>query len=74
MTMEIQEIYSNSNKLVQRLFPKDKNLSKKTKTLWGTEYSNIKNSIEGISKGYSLSLILKGVGFKASILDNKLKN
>ena len=63
------------NKSSLKLSPKKthtKNLTKQIKTLWGTEYSNIKNSIEGISKGYSLSLNLKGVGFKANISKNSL--
>ena len=62
-----------NNETLINLSPKNKNLSKKIKTIWGTEYSNIKNNVEGISKGYSLSLILKGVGFKASVSGKELK-
>lgn len=42
-------------------------LNKQIKSLWGTEHRLLKNKLDGLSKGYCLSLTLKGVGFKASL-------
>lgn len=54
---------------------KKKNLKDKSKDLLislGRDYSKIKSLIQSLSQGYKLSLLLNGVGFKASIKDNYL--
>lgn len=52
--------------------PKSKNITKNLKILWGTQYSLLKNKIIGISQGYSVTLNLVGVGFKANIIEDHL--
>ena len=49
-----------------------KKLSKEINCLWGTQYSLLKNYIMGLSRGFTKKLELVGVGFRATILDNKL--
>ena len=46
---------------------KPKNLNQDTKRLWGMNRSLLNNAIIGASSGYSKTLELAGVGFRASI-------
>jgi len=58
-----------------RIKPKVENssfITKEFKSIWGTEHRTLKNNLEGLSKGYRIALNLKGVGFKGSIINNKL--
>ncbi len=41
--------------------------NKKSKALWGTARSLIENIVEGVSKGYSRELQVKGVGYRAEM-------
>tara|TARA_R110001592_G_scaffold150202_3_gene375985 strand:- start:11498 stop:12037 length:540 start_codon:yes stop_codon:yes gene_type:complete len=54
-----------------KFYPKEKG-SKNIKCIWGTQYSLLKNSINGLSKGYTKTLDLIGVGFRSSLDKNKL--
>lgn len=54
-----------------KFYPKD-NLERDINILWGTEYSLLKNYIDGISKGYTKVLDLIGVGFKTLLDKNFL--
>lgn len=58
-----------------KFYPK-KNLvlseRKKIKALWGTQYSLLKNYIQGMSQGYKKTLELVGVGFRVSLIKNDL--
>ena len=51
---------------------KPKNLNQDTKRLWGMNRSLLNNAIIGISKGYSKTLELSGVGYRASIKGKQL--
>ena len=51
---------------------KPKNLNQDTKRLWGMNRSLRNNAIIGISKGYSKTLELSGVGYRASIKGKQL--
>ena len=51
---------------------KPKNLNQDTKRLWGMNRSLLNNAIIGTSKGYSKTLELSGVGFRASIEGKQL--
>ncbi len=51
---------------------KPKNLNQDTKRLWGMNRSLLNNAIIGTSKGYSKTLELSGVGFRASIKGKQL--
>ena len=60
------------DKTTLSVYPKSSQITKQLKCIWGTECQNIKNSVDGISKGFSVTLILKGVGFRATLTNNKL--
>ena len=49
-----------------------KTITKDTKRIWGLNRSLINNAIIGISKGYSKTLELSGVGFRAALKGNIL--
>ena len=49
-----------------------KNCSRESKMYSGTVRSIIANMIEGVTKGFSKTVIINGVGFKASLKDNIL--
>ncbi len=49
-----------------------KNLNQDTKRLWGMNRSLLNNAIIGTSKGYSKTLELSGVGYRASIKGKQL--
>jgi len=51
---------------------KPKNINQNSKRLWGLNRSLINNAIKGISEGYSKTLELSGVGFRASLKGNTL--
>ena len=51
---------------------KAKNLNQDTKRLWGMSRSLLNNAIIGTSKGYSKTLELSGVGYRASIKGKQL--
>jgi large subunit ribosomal protein L6 len=53
------------------LFPITKYF-KNTSCNWGTQYSLLKNNINGLSKGYTKTLKLIGVGFRVNLDNNKL--
>lgn len=40
--------------------------------MWGTTWSNLRNAIEGVSKGFSKQLEVNGVGFRAAAQGKKL--
>ena len=52
---------------------KPKIVNPNTKRIWGLNRSLINNAIIGISKGYSKTLELSGVGFRAALKGNLLK-
>lgn len=41
--------------------------NKQAKANWGTMVALVKNAIEGVDKGFSRSLIIEGVGFRANL-------
>ena len=51
---------------------KPKKINKNTKRLWGTNRSLLNNAIIGTSKGYSKTLELSGVGYRASLKGKQL--
>ena len=46
---------------------KPKTINKETKRIWGLNRSLINNAIKGINEGYSKTLELTGVGFRAAV-------
>ena len=51
---------------------KPKNLNQDTKRLWGMNRSLLNNAIIGISSGYSKTLELSGVGYRAALKGKQL--
>lgn len=51
---------------------KRSNDEKTTKMLHGTVNANIKNAIEGVSKGHTKKLKIVGVGYRAAVNGNKI--
>ena len=51
---------------------KPKNLTQDTKRLWGMNRSLLNNAIIGTTKGYSKTLELSGVGYRASLKGKQL--
>ena len=51
--------------------PKDE--KDKTNPLWGTTSAHVKNTLNGVCNGYSKTLVLSGTGYRASVVDSKLK-
>ena len=51
---------------------KPKKISQETKRLWGTNRSLLNNAIIGASTGYTKTLVLTGVGFRASLKGKQL--
>ncbi len=43
------------------------NDSKRSRSMWGTTRANINNMVKGVTDGFSRTLEVKGVGFKASV-------
>ena len=51
---------------------KPKNINQETKRLWGMNRSLVNNAIIGISVGYSKTLELSGVGYRAALKGKQL--
>ena len=51
---------------------KPKNINQDTKCLWGMNRSLVNNAIIGTSKGYTKTLELSGVGYRASLKGKQL--
>ena len=51
---------------------KPKNINQDTKRIWGMNRSLLNNAIIGASKGYSKTLELSGVGYRASLKGKQL--
>ncbi len=45
---------------------------KQARTMWGTTARNIRNAVEGVSKGFEKAMYMKGVGYKASVKGSQL--
>ncbi len=43
-----------------------------SRAMWGTMTRNIRSAVEGVTKGFSKEMYMKGVGYKASVSGNKL--
>lgn len=50
--------------------PKDAE-DKASRAMWGTMTRNIRNAVEGVTKGFSKAMYMKGVGYKASVSGKK---
>ncbi len=46
--------------------------SKRARAMWGTMRSQIDNIVVGVSKGFSVTLEIIGVGYRAAVVNNSL--
>jgi large subunit ribosomal protein L6 len=44
-----------------------------SRVMWGTTRANLRNMVEGVSKGYSKSLEISGVGYRAAVQGKNLQ-
>ncbi|MBO7509162.1 MAG: 50S ribosomal protein L6 [Alphaproteobacteria bacterium] len=44
---------------------------KDSRAMWGTMTRNIRNAVEGVTKGFAKAMYMKGVGYKASVSGKK---
>jgi len=44
-----------------------------SRIMWGTTRANLRNMVEGVSKGYSKSLEISGVGYRAAVQGKNLQ-
>ena len=49
-------------------------INQETKRIWGLNRSLINNAIKGLNEGYSKTLELSGVGFRAAVKRQYLKS
>jgi len=61
------DVKVEDNKVV--VTPKDAE-EKASRAMWGTMTRNIKSAIQGVSEGFSKSMYMNGVGYKASVKGN----
>ena len=47
--------------------------NQQSRVMWGTTRANLRNMVEGVSKGYSKSLEINGVGYRASVQGKNLQ-
>ncbi len=52
--------------------PKNQNVSKKAKGMWGLYRALIANMVEGVEKGFEKKLEIEGVGYKAALQGEEL--
>jgi large subunit ribosomal protein L6 len=50
-----------------KVWVKPRNETKRARTHWGTTRAHINNMVAGVSKGYSKSLEINGVGYRAAV-------
>ena len=50
--------------------PKDAE-DKDSRAMWGTMTRNVRNAVEGVTKGFAKAMYMKGVGYKASVSGKK---
>ncbi len=55
-----------------KIWVKPANDSKRARTMWGTVRSNIRNLVTGVSEGFTKTLEIKGVGYRAAVQGNIL--
>jgi large subunit ribosomal protein L6 len=70
---EVQVRWDESEKAITvSIDPKDSD-ERLVRALWGTTRANIRNMIEGVSKGYEKTLEVVGVGWSAAVQGQQLK-
>jgi large subunit ribosomal protein L6 len=47
--------------------------TKQSRVMWGTTRANLRNMVDGVSKGYSKNLDINGVGYRAAVQGKNLQ-
>ncbi len=55
-----------------KVWVKPANDSKRSRTMWGTVRSNIRNLVTGVAEGFTKTLEINGVGYRAAVQNNVL--
>lgn len=55
-----------------KIWVKPANEGKRALTMWGTVRSNVNNIVQGVTAGFSKTLDIQGVGFRAAVQQNVL--
>ncbi len=55
-----------------KVWVKPRAQSQRARIVWGTTRANLRNMVEGVSKGYSKNLEINGVGYRASVQGKNL--
>ena len=55
-----------------KVLVKPVNETGRSRVMWGTTRANLRNMVEGVSKGYSKNLEISGVGYRAQLQGTKL--
>jgi len=56
-----------------KVWVKPLNEDQQARIMWGTTRANLRNMVEGVSKGYSKALEINGVGYRASVQGKNLQ-
>ena len=56
-----------------KVWVKPLNEEQQARIMWGTTRANLRNMVEGVSKGYSKSLEINGVGYRAAVQGKNLQ-
>ena len=56
-----------------RIVTKPRDLSGRTRAMWGTSRSLVGNMVTGVSKGFDVDLEIRGVGYRAQVEGQVLK-
>ena len=56
-----------------KVWVKPVNDNTQSRVLWGTTRANLRNMVEGVSKGYSKNLEINGVGYRAAVQGKNLQ-
>jgi large subunit ribosomal protein L6 len=56
-----------------KVLVKPVNETNESRVMWGTTRANLRNMVEGVSKGYSKALEINGVGYRAAVQGKNLQ-
>jgi large subunit ribosomal protein L6 len=56
-----------------KVLVKPVNETNESRVMWGTTRANLRNMVEGVSKGYSRALEINGVGYRAAVQGKNLQ-
>jgi large subunit ribosomal protein L6 len=56
-----------------KVLVKPANETNESRVMWGTTRANLRNMVEGVSKGYSKALEINGVGYRAAVQGKNLQ-